>query len=92
MSPIENCWFGTARHGDDVAEEPEQVVVLLGAVLHRLLDRHVHLAAVALSTSSFVGMPWFSAITSTLSATPTAMMSHPLDLAVDRRRTRGSAT
>ena len=37
------------RRGDHVTEEREQVVVLLRTVLHGLLDRHVHLAAVALA-------------------------------------------
>ena len=49
MSPIENCWFGKSGRGDHVAEEAEQVVVLLRTVLHRLLDRDVHLPAVALA-------------------------------------------
>ncbi len=49
MSPIENCWLGNPGRGDHVAEEHEQVVVLLRTVLHRLLDRDVHLASVALA-------------------------------------------
>ena len=48
MSPIENCWFGKPGAVMTSPRNGEQVVVFLRAVLHRALDRHVHLAAVAL--------------------------------------------
>ena len=92
MSPIENCWFGTPGA---VMTSPRNAsrsssscgrcftVCSIGTCTSRPARSR---------TSSLVGMPWFSAITSTLSATPIAMMSHAAVPSGSRSRTRGSRT
>ncbi len=49
MSPIENCWLGNPGTVITSPRNPSTSSSPLRPVLHRLLDRHVHLAAVALA-------------------------------------------
>ena len=56
-SPIENCWLGTPGAENTSPRNGEEVVVLLGPVLHRSLDRRADLAAVAFDDVVLRGHP-----------------------------------